>query len=232
MSPNKPAFSQTKQTSARQQCVIILHGLGRTRLAMQAIQKTLTHDGYQVWSESYPSTLKDISQLATETINEALSYCRSYNSTHIHFVTHSLGGILLRYYLQDQHPKEPGYIVMLSPPNHGSEVVDHLKNNKLFQYFLGPAGQQLGTDKNSIPNTLKPVNAVIGIITGNNSFEPWFSNKIPGQDDGKVSTESAKLTEMRDYLVIKSGHTFIMNNSYAIEQIQYFLKHGKFLRAP
>ncbi len=224
--------SQSNQTSAKQECVILLHGLGRTKLAMRPVQKALAQEGYQVWNESYPSTQKTIEQLANTTITKALQYCRSLGSKRIHFVSHSLGGILLRYYLQNQHPRELGHIVMLSPPNQGSEVVDYLKDNKLFQYFLGPAGQQIGTDQSSIPSKLKPIQAVIGIITGSNSFEPWFSNRIPGPDDGKVSTESAKLAEMRDYLVVENGHTFIMSDAYVIEQIQHFLKHGKFLRTP
>lgn len=224
--------SQSNQTSAKKECVILLHGLGRTKLAMRPVQKALTREGYQVWNESYPSTQKPIEQLANTTITSALKYCRSQGSERIHFVSHSLGGILLRYYLQNQSPSELGHIVMLSPPNQGSEVVDYLKDNKLFQYFLGPAGQQLGTDNSSIPSKLKPIQAIIGIITGSNSFEPWFSSRIPGPDDGKVSIESAKLAEMRDYLVVDNGHTFIMSDAYVIEQIQHFLKHGKFLRAP
>lgn len=230
--PAKSTAFQNNQTSAKQECIILLHGLGRTKLAMHPVQKALAQEGYQVWNKSYPSTQEPIEQLASTTITEALSYCRSLDSKRIHFVSHSLGGILIRYYLQNNKPGELGHIVMLSPPNQGSEIVDDLKDNKLFHYLLGPAGQQLGTDQSSIPRQLKPIHAVIGIITGNTSFEPWFSSKIPGPDDGKVSTESAKLAEMRDYLVVENSHTFIMSDAYVIEQIQHFLKHGKFLRTP
>lgn len=230
--PPESTALQGNQTSAGQECIILLHGLGRTKLAMHPVEKALVQEGYKVWNQSYPSTEGSIEQLANTTITKAISYCRTLGSERIHFVSHSLGGILIRYYLQNHKPSELGHIVMLSPPNHGSEIVDTLKDYKLFHYFLGPAGQQLGTDPSSMPRQLKPINAIIGIITGNSSFEPWFSSRIPGPDDGKVSTESAKLAEMRDYLVVDNGHTFIMRDAYVIEQIQHFLKHGTFLKTP
>ena len=117
---------------------------------------------------------------------------------------------------------------MLSPPNKGSEIVDHLKNLKLFQLINGPAGQQLGTDEHSLPNQLGPVSGEIGVIIGNASSDPWFSWLIPGENDGKVSVERARLDEMTDFLVIKHGHTFIMQKEAVIAQVKTFLKQGRF----
>ena len=113
-------------------------------------------------------------------------------------------------------------------PNKGSEVADYLKDTKLYQWVTGPAGQQLGTNSDSLPNRLEAIDATIGVITGKNTSDPWFSPLIPGKDDGKVSVESAKLDEMSDFLVVESGHTFIMRNRLVINQIKYFLKNGKF----
>lgn len=204
--------------------------MGRSKLAMRPVQQELIGAGYIVWNQSYASTSSSlhIAQLANTTITDALHFCRKMQTVKIHFVSHSLGGILIRHYLQNKAITELGNIVMLSPPNQGSEVVDTLKDYPIYQFFTGLPGQQLGTDKSSLPLQLKPIKAHIGIITGNASYDPWFSSIIPGDDDGKVSTRSARLKEMADFLVVDAGHTFIMRDKLALKQIIHFLKNGAF----
>lgn len=218
-------ISTTAQAS---DCIILLHGMGRSAFSMNKMEKELEKANYIVWNKSYASTKKSIKELAEGHIPLGLNYCQDQQADTIHFVTHSLGGILIRSYLQKNTINQLGKIVMLSPPNKGSEVTDLLKDWKLYQWATGPAGQSLGTEATSIPNSLTPVKAPIGIITGKRSSDPWFSPVIPGDDDGKVSVESAKLEEMTDFLVVDAGHTLIMRNSFVIKQIQYFLSQGRF----
>ena len=139
-----------------------------------------------------------------------------------------MGGILVRYLADQGLLPELGRVVMLSPPNHGSEVVDVLKESWIFEFINGPAGQQLGTSEDSLPKQLKQANFEVGIITGNVSINPLLSWLIEGNDDGKVSIESAKLEGMRGFLVLPSSHTFIMMDQTAIDQTIYFLKYGVF----
>ncbi len=206
------------------ECVILLHGLGRTEVSMSWIADRLSEQGYEVWNSGYPSTEDDIQTLSRNSIEPAMRYCEKYTATH--FVTHSLGGILVRYYLQDKD--FDGRIVMISPPNEGSEVPDVLREIELFKSLLGPAALQLGTDETSIPKSLSPIPGQIGVITGDSTSDPWFSWLIPGPDDGKVSVESARLEEMQDFLVVPHGHTFIMFFPGVIDQVLYFLQHGQF----
>jgi pimeloyl-ACP methyl ester carboxylesterase len=220
-----PAYS-----SATQECVIVLHGLGRTAYSMSLIEEALVSEGYLVWNEGYPSTTGDIEELSATAITDGLDFCDEKKTGTVHFVTHSLGGILVRQYLQHHTIGKLGRVVMLSPPNHGTEVADLLKDYTIYQFVLGPAAQQLGTDKDSLTKQLRPVKGEIGIITGVSSSDPWFSPVIPGDDDGKVSVESAKLDEMSDFITVPSGHTFIMRDEIVIEQILHFLREGKFQR--
>jgi triacylglycerol lipase len=220
-----PTFS-----AAPQECVIVLHGLGRTAFSMSLIEDTLSTEGYLVWNEGYPSRSDNIEELSETTIKEGLRFCDQHKAWTVHFVTHSLGGILVRQYLQHNTISNLGRVVMLSPPNHGSEVVDLLKDYTVFQFVLGPAAQQLGTDKGSLTEQLGPVKGEIGIITGVGSSDPWFSPVIPGDDDGKVSVESAKLDEMSDFITVDNGHTFIMRDETVIKQILHFLREGRFYR--
>lgn len=207
--------------------VILLHGMGRTWRSMWWMSRALKQAGYIIHNNGYPSTRHEIQWLAHEYVKPAVQQLDG--AKRIHFVTHSLGGILVRQYLQKNTLPEGSRMVMLAPPNHGSEVTDRLINWKPYQWLNGPAGQQLGTTSDSLPNQLKPVNHEIGIITGNKSSNPLFSSWIDGEDDGKVSVNSAQLDEMKDFLVVPTGHTLIMNQPVVIKQTLYFLKNGAFM---
>ena len=210
------------------ECVVLLHGLGRTRRSMKKIERRLEDEGFTVWNRGYPSTSKTIKALAESRIPEAIAFCRRRNALKIHFVTHSLGGILVRMYLQENKLPDGSRIVMLGPPNSGSEVVDRFKNFSVFKWLCGPAGQELGTDLQSTPNRLRPVRADIGVIAGVKSYDPWFSAGIPGEDDGKVAVASTMLNEMNDFITVECAHGFIMNNREVIEQVVFYLQNGHF----
>ena len=210
------------------ECVIVLHGLGRTETSMRKIEKALIENNYLVWNEEYPSREENIETLAANHVAQGIRQCREKNASAIHFVTHSMGGILVRQYLQSNKIPGLGKIVMLAPPNHGSEVVDHMQNASFFHELMGPASQQLSTHRNSIPNSLEPIPGTIGVIAGSETSDPWFAWMFAGPNDGKVSVESTRLDEMGDFLVVEHGHTFIMSQKDVIEQVLYFLRHGKF----
>lgn len=208
--------------------VILLHGLGRTRFSMSRIAERLESQGLKVLNVGYPSTRKNFDALIHEYLAPVVSDCEKRNASKIHVVTHSLGGILIRAYLQDHRLPKGSRIVMLSPPNQGSEVVDYLKKFVWFTWIMGPTAVKLGTHPESLPKHLKEIPYEIGIITGNVISDPWFSALIPGVHDGKVSVENAKLKEMTDFLVVPCGHTFIMRSGKTINQIHYFLQFGHF----
>jgi len=214
------------------ECVILLHGLARSQRSMSDIKDALLESGYRVWSETYASRTETVASLAQSTLSAGLAYCREQGATRVHMVSHSLGGLLIRVYLQDHEVKNLGRIVMLAPPNHGSEVADVLKDNSLYEWAMGPVGQELGTGENDLANRLKPIPGEIGVIAGNETSDPWFSPIIPGPDDGKVSVASTHLEEMKDFREVEAGHTFIMRNPQVIEQVLNFLRDGAFKDLP
>jgi hypothetical protein len=213
---------------AIEECVVLLHGLARTSDSMSVLENQLEESGYRVANLDYPSRAKPIEELAEPTIKEGLTACM--DAPTVHFVTHSLGGILIRYYLASNSIQQLGYVVMLAPPNKGSEVVDNWQNVPGYQALNGPAGIQLGTDQNSIPNRLGSVDFPLGIIAGNKTFNPILSLSLPNPDDGKVSVESTKVDGMTDFIEVPHTHTFIMRSEKVIHQVIHFLKHGRFLR--
>jgi triacylglycerol lipase len=155
--------------------------------------------------------------------------CRQNGATRIDFVTHSMGGILVRSYLSRHSLPDLGRVVMLTPPNQGSEIVDKLGGLTLFKWINGPAGDELGTDKNSLPNELGPANFPLGIIAGDRSIN-WINSLffLPGRDDGKVTVARAKLAGMSDFRVIHATHSFVTYNNEAIRLTIQFPRTGKF----
>lgn len=222
------SLSSRSLESTKKGCVLLFHGIGRNAFNLRHIEQILEQQNYLVWNHNYPSTFETIEALALKYVKKGIDYCETKNTQPIHFVTHSMGGLLVRYFLQDHEVPHLGKIVMLAPPNKGSEIVDHLKDWFLFQLMLGPAGQQMGTAPDSFPNTLRPINATIGIMIGNDPVYDMFSGWIPGDDDGKVSLENAKLAEMKDFMVVNAGHTNIIQTDSVLKQIVYFLQYGKF----
>ncbi len=214
--------------SVQADCVILLHGLARTSSSMEKIANALEEKKFSVVNVDYPSRKHPISELATMAIESGLKDCPQDGNKH--FVTHSLGGILIRQYLSNKKIKNLGRVIMIAPPNQGSEVVDNWRNVPGFKTLNGPAGLQLGTDKESIPRQLGPVDFEVGIIAGNTTFNPILSLSLPNPDDGKVSVESTKVKGMSDFVVVPHSHPFIMRASIVIEHVLSFLKTGRFVR--
>jgi pimeloyl-ACP methyl ester carboxylesterase len=224
----------TEPTSApRRECVILLHGLGRTFRSMAEMAEALEAAGYLTVNLDYPSRDYRIETLANTAIPEGIGRCAQAGANRMHFVSHSLGGILVRYYLSHHSVERLGRVVMLSPPNQGSEVADELKDMSLYFWINGPAGQQLGTGPDSVPASLGPVNYPAGIITGNRSafYDAWLSDMIPGENDGKVAVKRARVEGMADFLVVPYAHSFIMSAPEVIAQTVHFLRHGHFRKA-
>jgi pimeloyl-ACP methyl ester carboxylesterase len=209
-------------------CVILLHGLGRRAASMTPMANDLASRGYRVYNTSYPSTEAPVEALADTYLLPVVAQCRQGGCRVIHVVAHSLGAIMIRQYLQTRQLPAGSRIVMLSPPNQGSEVADVLAPYFFYRWIMGPAGQQLGTASESLPGRLLPVDGAIGVITGNHSWNLILSMMIPGPDDGKVSVESAKLAGMDDFLVLPVTHTFIMQDAEAMAQTAHFLAYGRF----
>ncbi len=208
--------------------VLLLHGLARTSRSMKRMQQALADAGYVVHAPQYPTRESAVQQLADEHLAPLLAQCQAAKPARIHFVAHSLGNIVLRQYFASHSLENAGRIVMLAPPNQGSEVVDKLGRFSLFRRINGPAGLQLGTDGNSLPNRLPTPPVEIGVIAGTRSINWILSAMIPGVNDGKVSVERTKLAGMKDFAAVKTAHPFIMRNPKVIELTLSFLRHGSF----
>ena len=221
--------SDPSATDLSSQHVILLHGLCRTTRCMDRLEQSLSADGYTVHNVGYPSRRYDAETLTARHIAPAIERIREAGAEEIHVVAHSLGAILIRLYSRDHDASDIGRVVMLGPPNQGSEIVDKLGHLSLYQWINGPVGAQLGTGEESLPKKLGPVAFETGVIAGNRSINLVLSRFLKGKDDGKVSVENTRVEGAADHRIIRCSHPYLMSSRQSIQHVRHFLAYGKFV---
>ena len=211
------------------ECVVLLHGLARSSQSMESMARALKDGGFHVANVDYASREHPIEYLAPIAVGGGIRECESQGKiSAIHFVTHSLGGILVRYYFADNHLDGLGRVVMLAPPNQGSNAVDALRNLPGYEWLNGPVGYQLGKGEESVPLQLGTPDFEFAVIAGDRSIDPVTSAVLKNPDDGRVSVSDTRLDGMRDFRVVGSSHAFIMQNDEVFALVKNFLRHGSF----
>jgi triacylglycerol lipase len=219
----------SSSASFASECVVLLHGLARSSSSLAKMQEAIEEEGYATANIDYPSRDHTIEELADIAVEDGLSECRSNeNIEKIHFVTHSLGGILVRQYLSINSIDELGRVVMLGPPNRGSDAVDDLEGLPGFDWLNGPAGRQLGKGEDSVPLSLGPANFELGVIAGDRSIDPITSAVLEDPDDGRVSVADTKIEGMNDFVLVHHSHAFMMRMQKPIALTIAFLRDGSF----
>lgn len=186
--------------------------------------------GYAVFNWGYPSATAGIEAHASS-LRSALNAHRSLGEKRVHFLTHSLGGIIVRALLARDAPPNLGRVVMLGPPNGGNEIAQRLRDAPAFRRVMGPAGLELGTGAESVPRRLPDAAFDLGIIAGRRSRPALFGRWIGSPNDGLVSVSATRLVGMRDHIIVRSGHALLPWNPRALHQAFAFLASGRFDRA-
>ena len=211
------------------ECVVLLHGLMRGATSMNKMQRELDDAGFVTVNIDYPSRDHTIEELADIAVPDGIAACREHEDIdRIHFVTHSLGGILVRQYLSTNDIPELGRVVMMGPPNQGSAAADELLDVPGYDWINGPVGRQLGKGDESVPLRLGPADFELGVIAGNRTIDPITSAVLADPDDGRVSVEDTKLEGMADFVVVEHSHAFMMRMRKTIDLTIQFLQSGAF----
>lgn len=205
------------------ECVVLLHGLARSSKSMQTLEQALSDAGFRTLNIDYPSTQFTNAELLERFIQPSIEKHCSPSLYQLNFVGHSMGGILSRLYIQQQRPAKLGKFVTIASPHKGSKLVDRLGWLPLFKWINGSAGYEMGANADTLLDALpKPDYSVLAVV-GTFSANPFYSLLIPGDDDGKVSVESARLDGAQVVLEVPYSHTFVMRKKKVIEATVGFL---------
>lgn len=221
--------ARTDTRTVEGECVVLLHGLARSSTSMGIMASSLEDAGFEVANIDYPSRDHPIETLAPMAVEAGIGQCNADGDVRaIHFVTHSLGAILVRYYFEDHEFDALGRVVMLGPPNQGSDAADAFREVPGFDWFGGEAGLQLGKGEDSVPLQLGTPAFEFGVIAGNRSIDPVTSQVLENPDDGKVSVSDTRLEGMADFRVVSASHAFMMQDAEVIRLTIEFLRTGRF----
>jgi len=218
-------FTHDDEVPAKKEIIVLLHGLGRSNTSMWLLASRLEDAGYYVQRIGYNSLHQKPDDILKD-ISSQINQCCQKHTHSVHFVGHSLGGLMVRAYLQNNKVDKLGRVVLLGTPNKGTEAADHFNNSWLMD-ILGPTAKALGTDDKSFPKSLKAPYYPVGIIAGVVKSE-LNDPVIPGKDDGLVSVEATKIDGMTDFIIIETGHSRMRYDSEVADQTIEFIKNGEF----
>ncbi len=212
--------------------VVLIHGLGRTRRSMWMVALWLRFCGYRVTSIGYPSRCVSIAEAVERHIGPKLAELEFAEGSRVHFVTHSLGGIVFRAWAVKRDPAFPlGRAVLLAPPNQGSQIIDELRQWRWERWVLGPVSAELGTDAGSTPNSLGSLPPETGIIMGSKDTLPVFRHLLGPESDGVVTIASSHADGETDFILLPANHATIILQPAVFRAVHRFLRTGSFKEA-
>jgi pimeloyl-ACP methyl ester carboxylesterase len=211
--------------------VVLLHGIARRARSLAGLEHRLRSAGYATLNLDYPARRTGLQEIAAG-LHQPIARFADGLDGRLHFVTHSMGGLVARVYIAQHRPAPLGRVVMLAPPNEGSEIADLLRRNPLYRAFFGPAGAELVTARpDGLRRLLGEVDYPLGVIAGDRSLYPLSSLLLPRPNDGRVSVARTQVAGMSDHLTLHATHPLIMRNREAVRQALHFLEHGRFDKA-
>jgi triacylglycerol lipase len=210
--------------------VVVVHGLRWWAFGgMDWMARQFNHAGYRVILVRYPSRKLDGDQLVHDYLAKTVERENTHLDKPLHFVAHSLGGVLTHRFLQDHPPSNLGRCVFIAAPLHGTELADIIDRKMDSSVrLIGPAAASLNTSSDGMPETLRPPRFPVGIIMGDRSNYPFLSPFIPGADDGVVPVRSGIIDGARDTLVLHEAHVEMIHSPDVFKQSRRFIETGAF----
>jgi hypothetical protein len=218
--------------------VVLVHGFMRSGASMVPMALGLRRRGFVTRLVSQWNFSTEIPDLADGLFARVMRMRDVVGRTggyvpDVHFVTHSMGGVVVRSMLSRHEISGPNRIVMLAPPNHGSRLAARMHERWRFPWGDFDPLRKLMPGELGSCHTAGDPDAEIGVIAGTADRGGGFPFSMSGPPggglhDGKITLDEARLDSAADFIVVRRGHTFIMVSAEVIEQTAAFLRDGHF----
>jgi pimeloyl-ACP methyl ester carboxylesterase len=205
--------------------VVTVHGLWMRGTAMGVLRRRLEPHGYSIHDFTYPSITGSLS----DGVAALAAFVARVPGETVHFVGHSLGGVLICALLEGSLPARVGRVVCLGSPLRGSKTAARL--------MRWPGGRRV------IGKCLTDVHArggftacragvEVGSIAGRIAFGIGrLFGPFPEPNDGTVAIEETKIAGLADHIVLPVSHVALLWSSAVAAQTGHFLVHGRFAHA-
>ena len=201
---------------------VLVHGLWLHGVAMELQRRYLTRMGFEAICYSYPTVRCTL----TENVKRLAGFARSLKTGRIHWVGHSLGGIVILHLIQRTHELPPGRVVLLGVPCGGSHSGRTLADSFLGQYALGHCVREWLAS----PGVGSFGDREIGSLAGcaGIGLGRVVASGLPMPHDGTVTVAETELAAACDRIVLPVSHTSMLLSRSVAHQTSAFLRHGRF----
>lgn len=210
------------------QKVWLLHGIAGSKIEMTRLDFALGQEGFDAQIYAYPSLQVDVDSVSKMLIRQVLS---DRHDT-VSFVTHSMGALVVRsMYKHLKKVKRFPFIyriVMIAPPNKGSDVADFFVQFPLILKIAGPNVKNLTTDPKVGAAKYPVPDAEIGLIAGGTGVGKGYNILLDKDNDGLVKADQTVLGVEKDIVFVKDTHVGLLFNKEVVDQTILFLREGKF----
>ncbi|MCC2646219.1 MAG: alpha/beta fold hydrolase [Rickettsiaceae bacterium] len=213
---------------AAQECVVLLHGYGRSSKSMRSIESLLVSHNYKVINIDYPSRQFNLTDITHKKVKPLIVECLNKEEK-IHFVGYSMGGVITKHFIETHQVPNLGNVVFIASPIKGSDISAKLSKNSFFRLIFGPAAADLSTESDFVKSLKEEIFYPLGIITASISHNPLTSLfLLPGPNDGTVTLASTRIKGIADHIIINANHNSIINLEETHKQVLSFLKNRSF----
>jgi len=203
------------------EAVVLIHGLWMPALVMALLARRLRRAGWATFRFSYSSrhaTLRENAAVLAE-------FVQGIAVPRVHFVAHSLGGLLLMQLLQDAPGTPPGRVVLLGTPYHGSHVASRLSRHAWGRWLCGQSLDRalLGDGPRWTGER------ELGIIAGTLPIGAgWIVPGLAKPNDGTVAVAETVVAGRADAITLPVTHSGLVFSAAVARQLVHFLNTGKF----
>jgi pimeloyl-ACP methyl ester carboxylesterase len=207
------------ENRALDETIVLVHGIWMNRLAMQLLRRRLQHRGYQVVSFGFPSIMVK----AEQNVRRLASFVARIEAPMLHFVGHSLGGMITLRMLMTLLPQRPGRIVLLGSPVAGSYIAQRVGSNPVGRWLLGGSRDLLEM------GVTWTGNHEVGVIAGLGGLGLGMVFRGLSQPhDGTVALVETSVPHSADHISLPVTHTGLLVSRQVVDAIDLFLKTGGF----